>query len=83
MSQPVVVDLAQLPRVSDGWTFLYAEHVRVERADYAIELFDAGGRTPVPVAALSVLMLGPGTTITHAGRCVNQAPVVSCAASAP
>lgn len=66
MSERVVIDLTQLPRVSDGWTFLYAEHVRVERADYAIELFDAGGRIPVPVAALSVLLLGPGTTITHA-----------------
>src|SRR5579871_4642394 len=66
MSERVVVDLAQLPRVSDGWTFLYAEHVRVERADYAIELLDADGRVPVPVAALSVLMLGPGTAITHA-----------------
>jgi CRISPR-associated protein Cas1 len=66
MSERVVVDLAQLPRVSDGWTFVYAEHVRVERADYAIELFDLKGRIPVPVAALSVLMLGPGTVITHA-----------------
>lgn len=66
MNERVVVDLAQLPRVSDGWTFLYAEHVRVERADYAIELLDARGRVPVPVAALSVLLLGPGTTITHA-----------------
>jgi CRISP-associated protein Cas1 len=66
MNERVVVDLTQLPRVSDGWTFLYAEHVRVERADYAIELLDAGGRVPVPVAALSVLLLGPGTAITHA-----------------
>ncbi len=66
MNERVVFDLAQLPRVSDGWTFLYTEHVRVERADYAIELLDAQGRVPVPVAALSVLLLGPGTTITHA-----------------
>lgn len=66
MNERVVFDLAQLPRVSDGWTFLYTEHVRVERADYAIELFDAAGRVPVPVAALSVLLLGPGATITHA-----------------
>ncbi|MEI8259519.1 MAG: type I-E CRISPR-associated endonuclease Cas1e [Deltaproteobacteria bacterium] len=61
-----MTDLAQLPRVSDGWTFLYAEQVRVERAEYAIELLDALGRVPVPVAALSVLLLGPGTTVTHA-----------------
>lgn len=66
MSERVVLDLAQLPRVSDGWTFLYTEHARVERADYAIELVDIQGRVPVPVAALSVLLLGPGTTITHA-----------------
>jgi CRISPR-associated protein Cas1 len=66
MNERVIVDLTQLPRVSDGWTFLYVEHVRVERADYAIELFDAEGRVPVPVAALSVLLLGPGTAITHA-----------------
>ena len=66
MSQQVVSDLSQLPRVSDGWTFLYTEKVRVERADYAIELRDKTGRVQVPVAALSVLMLGPGSTITHA-----------------
>lgn len=66
MQDRVISDLAQLPRVSDGWTFLYTEKVRVERADYAIELRDKDGRVPVPVAALSVLMLGPGSTITHA-----------------
>ncbi|MFO0567352.1 MAG: type I-E CRISPR-associated endonuclease Cas1e [Polyangiaceae bacterium] len=66
MSEPVVTDLAQLPRVADSWTFLYAEKVRIARADYAIELQDKSGRTQVPVAALSVLMLGPGVTITHA-----------------
>lgn len=66
MSEPVLLDLAQLPRVSDGWTFLYAERVRVQRADAAIELVDQEGRTPVPSAALSVLLLGPGSTITHA-----------------
>lgn len=62
----VVYDLSQLPRVRDGWTFLYTEKVRVERADYAIELRDKAGRVPVPIAALSSLMLGPGSTITHA-----------------
>jgi len=66
MHEHVVTDLAQLPRVADSWTFLYTEKVRVERADYAIELRDKTGRIPVPVAALSALMLGPGSTITHA-----------------
>jgi CRISP-associated protein Cas1 len=66
MNQRVVRDLTQLPRVSDGWTFLYTERVRIEKSDYAIELCDANGRIHVPVAAISVLMLGPGSTITHA-----------------
>lgn len=66
MDQRVVTDLSQLPRVKDGWTFLYTEKVRIERADYAIELRDKTGRVHVPVAALSVLLLGPGATITHA-----------------
>jgi CRISP-associated protein Cas1 len=65
MSQRVISDLSQLPRVADGWTFLYTEKVRIERADYAIELRDKNGRIAVPVAALSALMLGPGSTITH------------------
>lgn len=65
-NQRVIVDLSQLPRVKDGWTFLYTEKVRVERADYGIELRDKNGRVHVPIAALSSLMLGPGATITHA-----------------
>jgi len=62
----IVTDLSQLPRVADGWTFLYTEKVRIERADNAIELRDKSGRIAVPVAALSSLMLGPGSVITHA-----------------
>lgn len=66
MASRTITDLAQLPRTADSWTFLYTEKVRIERADYAIELRDKTGRVPVPVAALSALMLGPGATITHA-----------------
>jgi CRISPR-associated protein Cas1 len=66
MNQRVIADLAALPRVADSWTFLYTEKVRIERADYAIELRDKTGRVHVPVASLSALLLGPGATITHA-----------------
>jgi CRISPR-associated protein Cas1 len=59
-------DLQALPRFEHGWTFLYTERVRVERDAHAIMLLDRTGRTPVPAAALSVLLLGPGTAITHA-----------------
>jgi CRISPR-associated protein Cas1 len=59
-------DLQLLPRFSDGLTFLYVEHVRIEQDAHSITLQDLRGRVPVPVAALGTLMLGPGTTITHA-----------------
>jgi CRISPR-associated protein Cas1 len=47
-------------------TFLYVERARIEQEAHAIVLVDVDGRTAVPVASLSVLMLGPGTVITHA-----------------
>jgi len=59
-------DLHELPKLSDSLTYLYAEHCIVEQKQKAIELFDKKGATLIPVAALSVLLLGPGTRITHA-----------------
>ena len=59
-------DLHILPKLRDGLSFVYLEHGKIERTQHAVEFFDAhGGRTLVPTAALAVLMLGPGTSITH------------------
>jgi CRISPR-associated protein Cas1 len=59
-------DLRQLPRFDDRLAYLYIEHARIEQSDKAIAIVDPGGKTPVPAAALAILMLGPGTSITHA-----------------
>lgn len=59
-------DLHILPKVRDSWSFHYIEHAVVEQDDKAIAVFDKAGKTQVPCAALSLLMLGPGTKITHA-----------------
>ena len=59
-------DLHLLPRVEDGWSFLYVEHCRIEQDGKSISIWEATGRTPVPCAAISLLMMGPGTAITHA-----------------
>ncbi len=59
------IDLHSLPRFSDGWTFVYTEHSRVDREDNGIVLVDLHGRVPVPAAAISTLLCGPGTTVTH------------------
>lgn len=59
-------DLHLLPKTRDSLSFLYIEHARVEQDDRAIAITDASGRVPVPCASLSLLLLGPGTTVTHA-----------------
>jgi CRISPR-associated protein Cas1 len=59
-------DLHELPKLRDGLSYLYVELCRVEQKHKAVEFIDQEGRTMVPAAALAVLMLGPGTTVTHA-----------------
>jgi CRISPR-associated protein Cas1 len=59
-------DLHLLPKVRDSWSYLYVEHARVDQDAKAIAIQDVQGTTPVPSTALALLMLGPGTTITHA-----------------
>jgi CRISPR-associated protein Cas1 len=60
-------DLHELPKLRDSMSYLYLEHGRVEQKYKAVEFVDENGRTMIPAAALTVLMLGPGTSITHAG----------------
>jgi len=59
-------DLHELPKLRDGLSYLYVEHVKIDQTGLSIEFLDKEGRTMVPIAALGVLMLGPGTSITHA-----------------
>ena len=59
-------DLYGLPKLRDSLSYLYVEHAVIEQAGHAIELWQKDGRTLVPAASLCVLMLGPGTKITHA-----------------
>jgi CRISPR-associated protein Cas1 len=59
-------DLHELPKLRDGLSYLYLEHGRIEQKHRAVEFWDKTGGTMIPAAALAVLMLGPGTAITHA-----------------
>lgn len=59
-------DLHILPKVRDSWSYLYVEHCRIDQEAKAIAIHDAEGKVPVPCAVLAVLMLGPGTSISHA-----------------
>lgn len=59
-------NLRILPKVRDSWSYLYVEHARIDQEDKGICIHDAKGRVHVPCASLSLLMLGPGTSVTHA-----------------
>ncbi|NLJ95215.1 MAG: type I-E CRISPR-associated endonuclease Cas1 [Clostridiaceae bacterium] len=57
--------LHELPRIGDRVSFIYVEHAKINRKDSAISLIDAKGIIQIPVAIIGVLMLGPGTDISH------------------
>lgn len=59
-------DLHQLPKLRDSLSYLYVEHAVLNQKHKAIETIRKEGSTLIPIANLSVLMLGPGTSITHA-----------------
>lgn len=57
--------LLLLPTVRNRMSFLYLERCLISRQDGAITVTDARGTVHVPAAALSVLLLGPGTNVSH------------------
>lgn len=60
-------NLQELPKLRDSLSYIYLEHGRLEQDSKSVAFVDKqGGFTPIPAAALSVLLLGPGTTVTHA-----------------
>ncbi len=58
-------DLYALPAIRERMTFLYIERCLVNRQDSAITITDKRGTAYVPAASLGVLMLGPGTNVSH------------------
>ena len=59
-------DLRELPKVKDSLSYIYIEHAKIRQDEHSIAIFDKKGITPVPCATLNIIMLGPGTSITHA-----------------
>ncbi len=68
----------ELPRIEDRRSFYYSDNCRLEKSDGAVRLISDEGIVDVPVAQIMVMMLGPGTTVTHrmvqiaseAGMCI-------------
>ncbi len=61
-----MISAQDLPRISDSLSYLYTERSRIEQDGGTIAIVDDDGRTPVPCASIATLILGPGTTVTHA-----------------
>jgi CRISP-associated protein Cas1 len=62
----IMDDLHALPKFRDALSYLYVEHAKIDRHEKSISVWDARGNMPVPASTLALLMLGPGTTISHA-----------------
>lgn len=58
-------DLHELSRLEDSLSYLYVDRAIIERDMNSIVVLRQKERIPVPVSALTVLMLGPGTSVTH------------------
>lgn len=55
-----------LPQIKDRYPFLYLERGRLEIDDSSIKWLDSEGQIiRLPIATISTLLLGPGTSITH------------------
>ena len=52
-------------RFDDRVSFLYVDRAVIKHTDNGIAIHEDDGITEVPVSSIALLMLGPGTTVTH------------------
>jgi CRISPR-associated protein Cas1 len=58
--------LHELPRFSDRWSYLYLEHGTLDQEAAGLIFHNLAFDAPVPINQLSLVLLGPGSTVTHA-----------------
>jgi CRISPR-associated protein Cas1 len=58
-------DLQEIPKFADTWSYLYFEYGHIDQHAQAIGFHYKDKVIPVPIENLAVLMLGPGTTVSH------------------
>lgn len=58
--------LHEIPRFSDRWSYLYLEYGTLDQTANGLAFQNIASSTAIPINQLSLVMLGPGTTITHA-----------------
>ena len=78
-------DLHELPKLRDSLSYIYIDKAIIERDNNSIVFIRSNERIPVPICSVTVLMLGPGTSVTHAAMkiiCENGCMVVWCGENA-
>lgn len=56
-----------VPQVKDKYPFVYLEHGRLEIDDSSVKWIEATGHViSIPCATVNTILLGPGTSVTHA-----------------
>lgn len=58
--------LHELPRFENRWSYLYLECGTLDQDASGLVFQNVSSSTPLPINQLGLLMLGPGTTVTHA-----------------
>jgi CRISPR-associated protein Cas1 len=58
-------ELHALPVIRDRLSFLYIERCKLNRRDGAVTITDVRGTVHVPAAGIGVLLIGPGTDVSH------------------
>ena len=58
-------NLRELPKFRDGTTYLHLEHTRLEQDGRGVRAYHPDGMITLPAASLSVLLLGPGCSVSH------------------
>lgn len=74
-------NLQELPKLEDSISYLYIEHAIIEQDAASIVAIRKDGRIPIPIASVTCLLLGPGTSITHAAIraiCENGCMAIWC-----
>ena len=62
-------NLMQLTRFDERLSYLYLEKGHIEQHDKSVAYVNSNQFVPIPAADLALLLLGPGTTITHRAIC--------------
>ena len=63
----VKTTLSDIPKLRDRYPFIYLEHGRLEIDDSSVKWISADYEVfRLPIAEISTILLGPGTSVTHA-----------------